>query len=163
MRRLGQCVHGAVTALALFAATSAANATSVGCASINADPPRLQADTRRVGSSADRDQAIDCLAVGFSGGCFGRFNPPAGPAANSEAARTFDLAAGETIEFSVTKPAVGDIVRIVVVEPATAEISPLEGTTYRVAHTGAFRFELAASGNSGRTAVARAVCVPASS
>ncbi len=80
-----------------------------------------------------------------------------------DASRTYDLVAGETIEFSITKSAPRDVVRVIVVEPATAEIVPLEGTAYRVGHSGAFRFELAASGNSGQSAVARAICVPASS
>lgn len=163
MRRLGQRVGGAAAILSLLAAASAAHAASPGCLSINADTLRLQADARRIGSSADRAQAIDCLAVGFNGGCFGRTDPPVIQANGNQASRTYDLAAGELIEFSITKPAARDTVRIVVVEPATAEIVPLEGTTYRVVHSGGFRFELAASGNSGQAAVARAICVPASS
>ena len=151
-----------IVLLAIMCAAAQA-APSAGCDAINSSTLRLSTDTRSIGSSADQAQSTLCLAVGFNGGCFGRVARSNVAPDDMRASQNYDLAAGETVEFAIATSSDADIARIVVLEPTTAEITPLRGTSYHVGHSGTFRFELAASGATGHTATARATCIPASS
>jgi hypothetical protein len=149
--------------LSLVAGSTMAHAASRGCDAINATQLPLTADAKRIGSLADQAQSTVCLAVGFNGGCFGRAGQQTLATDNPQTSAAYDLTAGETIVFAITKSGDRDVARIVVLEPGTLEVTPLSNAMLSIGHSGTYRFELQSSGASGHLATVRLTCLPASS
>jgi hypothetical protein len=150
---LAAIVVGAVPALA-----------SPGCDAVNRGALNTQTilDAPRAGANDHKG----CLAVGFSGGCFGSTGSVDARQPSGTPPRTdtpLDLATGDRILFETTIAGWDGTAEVRVRVPGAETSAAIRGETYTARAPGFTTFDIRMKGTPGTSLSVQATCVPARS